>query len=245
MSVEKVTIGPHAMYLGDCRDILPTLGKVDAVVTDPPYGIALSDHSKGGRYGKPRKTWELGIAGDANQAIGIAVLQWAADNHLPTVAFASPKLPWPGKWRSLLVWDKGPTVGGGGDTQRCWKQAWELIQVARNGPLRGSRDGSVLRYWVTWKLSQDHPAAKPISLMKYLVEKITDSGQTILDPFMGSGTTGVACVRTSRTFIGIEKEREYFDIAVKRISDEINRYPMLEPEQKTRQMEFTEDRPRT
>lgn len=217
MPFETVTIRDCTLYRGDCLEVIGSLGKVDCMATDPPYGIALADNSQGGRYGRPRRAWELEIAVDDNQQIGLEVLAWSEKKQLPTIAFASPRKPWPGDWRSLLVWDKGPAVGGGGDTNRCFKQSWELIQIARNGPLRLGRDASVVKHWANPSLSSEHPAAKPVALMEYLIEQITGEDDTILDPFMGSGTTGVACVKLGRKFIGIEIEPKYFDIACKRI----------------------------
>ena len=210
-------IGLATLYLGDCREILPGLERPAAVITDPPYGIALSDNSKGGRHGRRRPAWEERIIGDQDQSAGLFIAEWAEINQLPTVFFASPRKPWPGNWSSLLVWDKGPAVGGGGDVSRCWKQSWELIQVARNGPLRIARDSSVIKCWVTPELSNEHPAAKPKELMQYLINQLLDAGDIVFDPFMGSGSTGVAAVQMRHPFIGIEIEPRYFDIACRRI----------------------------
>lgn len=209
------------LYLADCREILPQFqsGEIQAVVTDPPYGINLRDNSQGGRYGRKRSAWEYSIVGDETAEVGFAALKWCEEQRLPTITFASPKLPWPGEWSSLLVWDKGPAVGGGGDVRRCWKQSWEMIQVARAGILNGQRDSSVLKFWANPSLSEFHPAAKPIALMTYLVQKITKVGQTVFDPFMGSGTTLAAAVKTGRRAVGCEVDERYFDIAVKRIQE--------------------------
>jgi DNA modification methylase len=217
--MRKEVIGLATLYLGDCREILPRLERPAAVITDPPYGIALSDNSKGGRHGRPRPSWENHIAGDEDQSLGVFIVEWCEANELPTVCFSSPRKPWPGRWSSFLVWDKGPAVGGGGDVARCWKQSWELIQVARNGPLRMGRDSSVIKCWVTPQLSLDHPATKPVELMRYLIEQVSDAGDIVFDPFMGSGTTGVACIQSGRAFIGIEIEPRYFDIACRRIEE--------------------------
>jgi site-specific DNA-methyltransferase (adenine-specific) len=198
------------LYLGDCLTVLPTI-LADVVITDPPYGIALKDH---GRRGYDRK-----IAGDESQEAGESVLTWCEANALPTCFFASPRKPWPGTWRNMLVWDKGEAVGGGGDIATCWKQTWELIQVARNRPLNGNRDGAVLRYHVGQSGSHWHPAQKPESLMSYLVAKLTQPGNAVLDPFMGSGSTGVAAVQLGRSFVGVEIEPEYFTIACERITN--------------------------
>jgi DNA modification methylase len=210
---EPVTIGPATLFLGDCREILPTLGTdiADAVVTDPPYGIALQENGRNG--------YDWTIAGDADQQLGTAVLQWAAEQGLPTVAFASAKKPWPGEWRQRLIWDKGPAVGGGGDIATCWKFCWDFVQVARTGVLNGKRDSDVLPFWVTQQDYHDHPNQKPVRLLVYLIEKVTEPGSLVLDPFMGSGSTGVACVRTGRDFIGCEIDPGHFETACKRIRE--------------------------
>lgn len=218
---------PVRVIEGDCLEVLPRLpaGCVDAVVTDPPYGINLRDNSAGGRYGRRRPAWEYAISGDESTEVGQRLLDWCAESSLPTVVFASPKLPWPGKWSSLLVWDKGGAVGGGGDVKRCWKQTWELIQVARTGELREGRDSAVLRFAVAPSLSTVHPAAKPVSLMRYLIRQTTDPGDIILDPFGGSGTTAVAAIAEGRRCILIEREPGYYEIARKRVQAAMCRGP--------------------
>jgi|GEM_PF-2652524 len=207
-----------------------------AIVTDPPYGISLRMGSKNGRYKNGsqwrgyRKNGDVDghrsartflIHGDDDQSIGISILEWAAANDLTTIAFASPWKPWPGEWRNLIVWDKGGAVGGGGDIKTCLKRTWELIQVARNGPMTGRREESVWRFPITPRDTVDHICAKPPSLLVALIGRFTMYGQTILDPFMGSGTTGVACIREGRHFIGIERDEKYFQIAVERIRREL------------------------
>jgi site-specific DNA-methyltransferase (adenine-specific) len=221
MKPECVKIGEHQLWLGDCLEVLPTLDPVliYLVLTDPPYGINLRDNSQGGRYGRKRSAWEYSIDGDESAELGIAALDWCLLNDLPTIAFSSPKLPWPGDWSSYLVWDKGQALGGGGDVRRCWKQTWEMIQVARCGILNGQRDSAVLKFWNVPDLSAEHPAAKPVELLSYLIEKATDPENTVLDMFMGIASTGVACIRTGRKFIGIEKDPKYFDIAVRRMRE--------------------------
>lgn len=217
---KEVVIGDARLILGNCLDCLDEV-VADCVVTDPPYGINLADNSKGGRYGRRKKAWQYAIIGDDTNELGVAVLERFLT--LPVVAFASPKRPWPGEWSSFLVWDKGPAVGGGGDVKRCWKPTWELIQVARAGILNGQRDAAVLRHWVTPNLSAEHPAAKPVDLMLYLIEKVSSVGQTIFDPFMGSAGTIVAALRCGRKAIGIEIHEPYFDIAVRRVREEHER----------------------
>lgn len=215
--VEPVIIGDCQLYLGDCMDILPTLGKVDAVVTDPPYGIgadaaqkAAADSrinaplgSKTGRgwkdYGvtnwdsdRPSKQlFDLCIEKSNNQII------WGGNyftDYLP------PSMQW-------LIWDKGQRDFSLADFEMAWssqKRAARIFDYARGKALQDGRE---------------HPTQKPIELMRWCIEKLPKDTQTILDPFMGSGTAGVACAKMGRKFIGIELEPKYFDIACKRIEE--------------------------
>lgn len=222
---EKITIGNAELWHGDCREILHGLQGVDAVVSDPPYGISLQNHGvKDGR----RRVDEYAIAGDECQTAGLDVLAWADEKCLPVVFFASPRLPWPGDWRNWLAWDKGGAVGGGGDIKTCWKQTWELIQVRRNGPLAGPRDESVIRWPVLPTDSTLHSCQKPVGLMAYLLSKLNPVFP--LDPFMGSGSTGVACAQTGRKFVGIEIDRRHFDIACERVASAHAQGVLLPPE---------------
>ena len=199
------TIGNATLYLGDCREILPTLAKVDAVVTDPPYGI---NHRTS--YGA---SWEnTAIAGDADTSLRDQVLR-----PFPEVAsFGTWKTPPIANARGCLIFDKGPAFGMG-DLAFPWKPSFELIYV-RGQHWSGRRDEGVLRghIQVSWETQgRVHPHQKPVSLLCALIDK-TDAA-TILDPFMGSGTTGAACANMDRKFIGIEIEPKYFDIACERI----------------------------
>jgi len=162
------------------------------------------------------------LLNDHSQEAGQTALDWAEKFKLPCAAFASPRLPWKGQWRNLIVWDKGECVAGGGDVATCLKLSWELIQVARNRKLGCGRDGSVWRRWLQQSEFTHHPTEKPVDLIQRLILTCFASESTILDPFMGSGTTGVACIQTGRSFIGIEKDPTYFDIAVKRIDAALN-----------------------
>lgn len=209
------------LYLGDCREILPTLGKVDAVVTDPPYGIdyqsgyATSDLWAGG----------FSIVGDKDPATRDAAL---ALIQAPALVFGSRRAALPPSTRMVLTWDKGPALGMGA-LDLPWKPSSEEIYVIGSG-FRGARDESNVIYCPPVqsmaKNGRLHPNEKPVALIERLLGKCPLG--TILDPFMGSGTTGVACVKLGRKFIGIEIEPKYFDIACKRIGDELKR-PQLFP----------------
>lgn len=211
------------IFHGDCRDILPKLPKVSLVLTDPPYGIALSNHARG----KERRDMDWTIMGDSTQECGEFVLDLLRD--LPTLAFASPMRPWTGRWKQHLAWEKGEHVSGGGDPATFWKPSWELLQVRNTGALNGSRDGAVLRFLADKSDYALHPTPKPVALIRYLVGKVTREGDLILDPFMGSGTTLVAAKRTGRRAIGIEIEERYCEIAVKRLSQEMLPLARLTP----------------
>lgn len=210
---------------GDCIQVLPEIaGEVDAVVADPPYGIAYKNR----RHDIRSKVYAEVIENDSDGTVGQRLVDAAFSQELPICAFAHHRHPWEGRWRQWLVWDKGGAVGGGGDRDTCWKFTWELIQVGGFGRLNGGRDEAVLRFPINQKDMPDHPTQKPVDLMIYLVEKLTRPGDTILDPFMGSGTTGIACIRTGRNFIGIEIDPSYFAVAEKRINAELARHPLFE-----------------
>ena len=187
-------IGNATLYLGDCRDILPTLPKVDAVITDPPYGIGIAANPVRQKHER---------------------LDW--DNAPPTpeliqacISAATVAVVWGGNYFGLppaqcfLIWDKCQPEDF--SLAMC-EMAWTNIRK----PAKSFRQ-SVTSY------QKDHPTQKPVSLMEWCVKHAGDPS-SVLDPFMGSGTTGVACANLGRAFIGIEREPRYFDIACRRIED--------------------------
>jgi DNA modification methylase len=214
-SFRREVIGDCTLYLGDCREVLPLLPKVDAVVTDPPYGISHSSN-----HGA---SWErTQIAGDSDTSVRDAVL----DGFQNVAAFGTWKTPPIRDTKGCLVFDKGPAFGMG-DLNFPWKGSFELIYV-RGSLWRGKRDEGVLRghVQVSWETqfkglgdreARSHPHQKPVSLCQALIGKLPN-GCTILDPFMGSGTTGVACVRMGRSFIGIEIDPDHFNVACLRVA---------------------------
>lgn len=208
-------IGRATLYLGDCRDILPYLPRVDAVVTDPPYGIWHSSN-----HGA---TWQrTQIAGDNDTTLRDEVL-----SKFPVVAaFGTWKTPPIAETKGCLVWDKGPAFGMG-DLSFPWKPSFELIYI-RGNLWEGRRDEGVLRghVQVSWEAhpnvyaedARRHPHQKPVSLCAHLINKLpTDA--VVFDPFMGSGSTGVATVQLGRDFIGCEIDPNHFATACKRIED--------------------------
>lgn len=195
MSPRVETIGPHTLYLGDCREILPTLGKVDAVVTDPPYG--LGDKMQGGTWGKRPKYHEMRRW---DQSAPQDVVASLVDGSGAAIVWGGNYFQLPPS-RCWLMWDKSNAVPTMGD----FEMAWTSID----------RPAKTFRFPVGFH-ANGHPTEKPLALMQWCLGFVSHA-QTILDPFMGSGTTGVACQKLGRRFVGIEIEPKYFDIACRRI----------------------------
>ena len=195
------------IYHGDTLELLPRLPVGDLYLLDLPYGIDLKEHGRTGH------DWK--VKGDESQEFGHAVLSEIWDS--PIIAFASPMLPWAGKWRQFLVWDKGPTVGGGGDMATCWKLSWELVQVRNTGKLNGKRDEAVMRHHVTPRDYALHPCQKPVGLLSYLICKATQPGELVMDLTCGSGSVLEAAKVSGRRAIGVEAEMKYCEIAANRL----------------------------
>jgi len=201
--MEPVTIGRAQLWLGDCREILPMLGKVDAVVTDPPYGIGADKHAgksengwtqwDGDPWDNERPTAEVF---DLLLAAGREQIVWGGNYFTD---FLPPTMQW-------LVWDKGQRNFSLADCEFAWSSQRRAARIFDYPRASALQDGKV------------HPTQKPVALMKWCIS-LLPKADTILDPFLGSGTTGVAAVQMGRNFIGIEREPKYFEIACKRIED--------------------------
>lgn len=197
MKVE--TIGDCTLYLGDCMDILPTLPRVDAVITDPPYGIGQDGGAQRTRGSKRTNGVSLGWDSERPRKEVFDLMERAGDVRIYWggnyfADFLQPSMGW-------IYWEK--RMGGDfADGELAW--------TSMNRALRQ------FSYYRKNK-GDEHPTQKPVELMRFCIELCKNEPQTILDPFMGSGTTGVACVQLGRKFIGIEREPKYFDIACERI----------------------------
>jgi site-specific DNA-methyltransferase (adenine-specific) len=221
--------GSVQLYLGDCLEVLPWLSGVDAVVTDPPYGI-------GERSGCMSEQWQhkndyAGFDDSIDYVVQFAVpaVQWGIVNCSRVVVTPGSK--------AMFRYPEPKAVGGfyqPAAVGMCsWgRQTFQPILFYGDDP----RAGKDIQH-TTYKLTEaaepnGHPCPKPLKAWTWVTVRGSAAGETVCDPFMGSGTTGVACVRTGRKFIGIEKEPKYFEIAVKRIEAELNRAPLFEPKPK-------------
>jgi len=202
----KEIIGNATLYLGDCTEILLTLDKVDAVVTDPPYGIGES-------AGKNKSRGNLALAKDYGDddwdisPISDDLMKSVVGAGRNAIVFGGNYYAMPPS-KCWLIWDKENT-GDFADAELAWTNLNKAVRLKRymwNGMLRANKEPR-----------GDHPTQKPIGIMEWCISHLPEETQTILDPFMGSGTTGVACMNLQRKFIGIEREQKYFDIACKRI----------------------------
>lgn len=207
--IEPVIIGRATLYNADCRDVLPLLGKVDAIVTDPPYGIAFATNRGFSSWDKTE------IANDRDTVARDEALRLAGCDS--ALVFGSWKMPKPEGTHTVLIWDKGDAAGMG-DLSVPWKPNHEEIYVIGKG-FKGHRGPAILRHSiVTWESAgRCHPNQKPVSLMRALIAKV--DGNVILDPFLGSGSTGVAAVMEGRDFIGIEVDPDHFETSCRRIRE--------------------------
>lgn len=187
----------------DCLEVLPVLPKVDLVLTDPPYGIGIAANPV--RQKHEKLSWDS--CAPSKPVIELCV------------AAGGSAILWGGNYFELppsqgfFVWDKQQPQDF---SLAMVEQAWTNIKT----PAKLFRQ-SVTSY------DKVHPTQKPDRLMEWCIG-FANNATTILDPFTGSGTTGVACVRLGRQFIGIEKEPKYYEIAIKRIKAEQERFPLFE-----------------
>jgi len=197
------------IYHADCRDVLPHLEPVDLVLTDPPYGIAYRRGENKARASAARG----GIAGDADTTVRDSVLSCLRDTA--QVVFGSLYAPFPPDTRHVCVWRKRADAGLYG-AEYGFRRDVEAVFLCGALPRRTVEWSSVLSGWHQER--NGHPHAKPVGLCVWLADKFAG---TILDPFMGSGTTLVAARDLGRKAIGIEIEERYCEIAAKRLAQQV------------------------
>lgn len=200
---EPVIIGNATLYCGDCRDILPHLPKVDAVVTDPPYGIGTGFKKCGGSKSKEwgaqewdRQTCQPAV--DLAIRAGRYVVIWGGNYYV-----LPPSRCW-------FAWDK------------CQPDEWYStahFELAWTNMDRNARRWKMSQVEAYSRMEKEHPSQKPLGLMEWCIRQLPKDVETILDPFAGSGTTGVAAIKMGKRFIGIEREPKYFEAMCRRICE--------------------------
>ena len=208
--VQKVVIGDATLYLADCMEVLPTLPKVDAVITDPPFGVGNFVQTSGNVRGR----------GDFR---GLSV-EW---NELPpppeffdlVKRISKHRIIWGANFFNCfedkggaIIWDKAQPMPNfsKADIASCTHfQKTEIVRIP----------------WTNFNVAREaetsHQCERPVALYEWCINYIPNV-QSVLDPFLGSGSCGVAALRTGRKFIGIEREPKYFEIACKRIQNAVN-----------------------
>ena len=218
---EKVVIGNAELWHGDCREVLPLLPAFDLILTDPPYGI-------GEAAGKNKSRGKLAVARDYGNDV------W--DNEPPpawVIELMRAKAKWQvlfgGNYYSLppatcwLVWDKENGENDFADCELAWTNLPKAVRRLR------WRWAGMLQQDMANKEVREHPTQKPVPVMLWALMQVREAA-AVCDPFMGSGTTGVACAQLGKAFTGIERERRYFDIACERIARAQAQGQLLPPE---------------
>ena len=211
---------------GDCLELLKDIpdGSVDMVLTDPPYGIDFQSQRK-----KNKADWFPKIKNDKQPFVHfipalkriikptgcvMVFTRWDVQQEFID-AMGTSGLP----VRNVLIWDK--VVHGMGDLKRAFASRYEsiLFHSGSDFSFPDKRPQDIIRFSRVPACKQIHPNEKPISLLEDLICKCTYPGWTVLDPFMGSGSAGVACINTGRKFIGMELDPGYFEVAKRRIAE--------------------------
>lgn len=196
------------VFCGDCREILPTLGKIDAIVTDPPYGIGENDKKVASR-GKLAQPKDYGSFSWDAEPIDAATVQMLRDCSRWQIIFGGNYFEL-GPTPCWLVWDKQNGDNDFADCELAWtnlRKAVRRVYWRWNGMIRKGSDERV------------HPTQKPVGVMRWCLEHLPADVQLVCDPFAGSFTTGVACIREGKRFIGIEREPAYFEAGIKRLRE--------------------------
>ncbi len=219
-----MTLDINTIYHGDCLDLMKDIPdkSIDLVLTDPPYGIGITGKVGGDKpFGSNKTRIRGGRIYEAKEYISFDdskppdkiyfdEIQRISKNQIIFGGnYFADMLPPSSCW---LVWDKDNS-GNFADCELCWtsfKSAVRKFKFRWNGMLQEDMKHKEVR---------EHPTQKPVKLIEQIINKYSDEGMTIFDPFLGSGTTAVACINTGRNFIGIEKDEEYFKIAQKRVKE--------------------------
>lgn len=236
MAWEEQTIGACRLIRGDCREVLPTLGPVDAVVTDPPYGVELTTKTNDHRHSRfydAGRSMRASIVYDDSPEVVRSLIQ----EVMPVLLAQSQRCAIYCGYRLLYDYPRPTSMGVVYCASGPGRDPWgfgcfnPILYYGKCPYLAAGRGGRPNSFADIQPNPDkiDHPCPKPLKWMLWLVRRASLKGETILDPFMGSGTTGVACVQLGRSFIGIEVEPRYFDLACKRIEDATRQGDLFAP----------------
>jgi site-specific DNA-methyltransferase (adenine-specific) len=220
MSFEEVTIGECRLIRGDCYALFDHL-QPDCVLTDPPFSSVTHQGARGGGFGKNRLIAFASL--DEEQAVFLAqtlvhctrrwivmTMDW---RHAAAIERTSPAI-----FVRAGIWVK--PNGAPQFTGDRPGTGWESVVMLHRPGSKQWNGGGHHAVWHIPKIEGQHPTEKPLPLLLAWVEQFTRPGETILDPFMGTGVTGLACLKRGRAFIGIEQDPHYFDLACRRLRTE-------------------------
>lgn len=221
--MEKTVIGNCTLYLGECEAILPAIGRVDVLVSDPPY---LFRASGGGKMRKERKCLEAIIANELDQGFDLSIINpllyrsavvFCHNDQLHKVL---PHMAGSYHRHVLCTWEKSNPMPVHNKNYLPDLEPYIHAWNAGGHPLGEYADKKRTIRTVNGKSEWDHPTCKPDAVMNKIMRNV--NGDSVIDPFMGSGSTGVSAIRHGKSFIGIEKNPKYFSIAVQRIKNAID-----------------------
>ena len=229
--MQRIEVNGCTLYHADCMEALAEIDKVDCILTDPPYGVAYKTN-----YRKRMATPAM-LKNDKRPPVFFVPpimrkLRAGGACYLFTTFIVMPEwqtaLSYSGmRVKTPIIWDKGNHTAG--DCEGDYGCQVEVILFATKGRhlfVSGKREANL------WRVMRDpageHPTPKPVVLLEKIIRQSTRPGDLVFDPFMGSGSTGVACVRTGRRFIGIEIEKNYFELSARRISEARRRMDMFD-----------------
>lgn len=215
MILREEIIGNQRLILGDCREVMPTLGTFDAVVTDPPYGIGRDGQKRtmGGNGGRKAYEFKYWDGKRPSAEVFRLILSSAPEQIIWGGNYFADLLPPSMRW---LVWDKGQRINQS-DGELAWTSQQAALRITEKNRVALLLEGA------------QHPTQKPVALMEWCLGFLPEA-VTILDPFMGSGTTLVACQRLGRHGTGIELDPDYFEIACRRVEEVVRNPPLFIPE---------------
>lgn len=199
----------NEIYLGDCIDLMRDISdkSIDCIITDPPYGIGASSKKFINGTSKTIKDYYEDVCWDTQTP--------SKEYFTEIFRISKNQIIWGGNYfiehlsntRCFIIWDKTIHGNSYADCELAWTSFDKVARIKPINMVEANMDGRC------------HPTQKPLKLMKWCIEKFTNENDIILDPFLGSGTTAIACYDLKRRYIGIEKYERYFNIAKKRIDE--------------------------